>query len=94
LHKQKPTSNARSSSKVLKLEQPRRRNTTLATVADVATQVDNKGTGNRFNRWHISTWAASYFDNGTSHLVRSGWQASGLFMAWKSESLLIDLTPD
>jgi hypothetical protein len=92
LHKQKTTSNAQEFIKSLENEQHHdEETTTLATVADVATQVTNKD-WNRFIVGTISTWAASYFDNGQA-IWSAADQQSGLFMAWKSEAS-IDLTPE
>jgi len=64
---------------------------TLATVADIATQVTNKDWG-RFIVGRISTWAASYFDNGQAIWAAAD-QESGLFEAWKAEASL-DRTPE
>ncbi len=65
--------------------------TTFATVADIATQVTNKD-WNRFIIGRISTWAASYFDNGQA-IWSAADQKSGLFGAWKDEAT-VDRTPE
>ena len=65
--------------------------TTFATVADIATQVTNKD-WNRFIIGRISTWAASYFDNGQA-IWSAADQKSGLFEAWKEEAT-VDRTPE
>jgi uncharacterized protein YbcC (UPF0753/DUF2309 family) len=64
---------------------------TFATVADIATQVTNKD-WNRFIVGRISTWAASYFDNGQA-VWSTADQKAGLFASWRAEAL-IDRTPE
>jgi len=64
---------------------------TFATVADIATQLTNKD-WNRFTVSRISTWAASYFDNGQA-IWSAADQKSGLFKAWKAEAS-VDRTPE
>ncbi|WP_340199007.1 YbcC family protein [Ascidiimonas sp. W6] len=64
---------------------------TFANVADIATQVTNKD-WNRFVISRISTWAASYFDNGQAVWAAAN-QEEELFIAWKAEAS-IDRTPE
>lgn len=65
--------------------------TTFATVADLATQITQKD-WNRFIKGRISTWAASYFDNGQAIWAAAD-QRADLFASWKTEAS-IDPTPE
>jgi uncharacterized protein len=64
---------------------------TVATLEDVATQVTGKD-WSRFATSRISTWAASYFDDGQASWAAADQQAS-LFSAWKFEAE-VDNTTD
>ncbi len=57
---------------------------TVANLADVATQVTGKD-WNRFVTSRISTWAASYFDDGQASWVASD-KKLGVYSAWKFEA--------
>lgn len=63
----------------------------INTLIDVATQVTKKD-WNRFVVSRISTWAATYFDNGQATWAAANKEA-GPFMAWKSEAE-VDRTPE
>ncbi|MCC5935743.1 MAG: DUF2309 domain-containing protein [Lunatimonas sp.] len=65
--------------------------TSVATLTDVATVVSGKD-WNRFSISRISTWAATYFDNGQAVWNVSNRQG-GMFLSWKWESQ-IDKTPE
>lgn len=65
--------------------------TTLATVADIATRVTGKD-WSRLIVGRVSTWAASYFDNGQA-IWSAADQKLGLYQAWKAEATL-DRTPE
>lgn len=73
------------------IEDQEDRVTAIATLVDIATQVTEKD-WNRFATSRVSTWAASYFDNG-----QATWAAAdsklGLFSAWRSEAV-VDRTPE
>jgi len=58
--------------------------TTVATVADLATEATKKD-WNRFVTGRISQWAASYFDNGQA-IWSAANQNESLFLAWKTEA--------
>jgi uncharacterized protein YbcC (UPF0753/DUF2309 family) len=63
----------------------------IATFSDVATQVTEQD-WNRFVIGRISTWAASYFDQGQA-VWKTANQQTGLFQSWKSEAA-VDLTTE
>ena len=62
----------------------------VSTFVDVASKVTEKD-WNRFVVTRISTWAASYFDNGQAMWIAAD-QKSSLFASWKAEGS-VDLTP-
>ena len=64
---------------------------TVPTVADIATQVTDKD-WNRFMIARISTWAASYFDNGQA-IWSAADQKQNVFASWKAEAE-VDRTPE
>jgi uncharacterized protein YbcC (UPF0753/DUF2309 family) len=64
---------------------------TVASIADIATQVTNKD-WNRFMTARISTWAASYFDNGQAIWAAAD-QNQDVFASWKAEAE-VDRTPE
>ncbi|WP_425639769.1 YbcC family protein [Algoriphagus yeomjeoni] len=64
---------------------------TIATVADLATEVTKKD-WERFLIGRVSQWAASYFDKGQAIWVASD-QKQDLFYSWKTEAQ-IDRTPE
>ena len=56
----------------------------IASVADIATEVTGKD-WNRFVTTRVSTWAASYFDNGQAIWTAAD-QNLGVFASWKLEA--------
>jgi len=74
-----------------KMDDANQNSSSIKTLIDVAAQVTKKD-WNRFVIARISTWAASYFDNGQASWVAADKEA-GIFMAWKSEAE-VDPTPE
>lgn len=63
----------------------------IASLIDVAANVTHKD-WNRFVLTRISSWAASYFDNGQASWVVAD-QKAGIFKSWKAEAE-VDFTPE
>jgi uncharacterized protein len=65
--------------------------TTVASIADVATQITDKD-WSRFIIARVSNWAASYYDNGQAFWVAANKNESP-FKSWKAEAE-VDRTPE
>ena len=73
------------------IDEQNQNHATIHTLIDVASTLTKKD-WRRFVTARISTWAASYFDNGQAVWAAAN-QSSGLFSAWKAEAR-VDLTPE